>query len=82
MVVRDILSIYVSSLFNTAGTSVVSPILFIYIISVASSTVASFVITIHAYGRVIAEIPVGITVEYRSSPNYAPVLTYEIIRFS
>ena len=60
-VVMDVLSIYVPSFFNTVGMSIVSPILPIYAKSFqVSFAVASLAITIYAFGRLAADIPVGI----------------------
>ena len=63
-VVMDVLSIYVPSFFNTVGMSIVSPILPIYAKSFeVSFAVASLAITIYAFGRFVADIPVGIAAD-------------------
>jgi multidrug resistance protein len=59
--IMDVLSIYVPSFFNTVGMSIVSPILPVYAKSFnVSFGVASLAITIYAFGRFLADIPVGI----------------------
>jgi len=63
-VAMDVLSIYVPSFFNTVGMSIVSPILPIYAKSFeVSFAVASLAITIYAFGRLAADIPVGIVAD-------------------
>ena len=63
-VAMDVLSIYVPSFFNTVGMSIVSPILPIYAKSFeVSFAVASLAITIYAFGRFVADIPVGIAAD-------------------
>jgi DHA1 family multidrug resistance protein-like MFS transporter len=59
-VMRDVLSIYIPSFFNTIGMSIVSPILPIYSKSFGVSyAVASLAISVYALGRLLADIPVG-----------------------
>jgi multidrug resistance protein len=63
-VVIDVLSIYIPSFFNTVGMSIVSPILPIYAKSFeVSFAVASLAITIYAFGRFVADIPVGVAAD-------------------
>jgi DHA1 family multidrug resistance protein-like MFS transporter len=60
-VLMDVLSIYVPSFFNTVGMSIVSPVLPVYAKSFdVSFALASLAITIHAFGRFLADVPVGI----------------------
>ena len=63
-VMMDVLSIYIPSFFNTVGMSIVSPILPIYAKSFeVSFAVASLAITVYAFGRLLADIPVGIVAD-------------------
>jgi len=60
-VIRDVLSIYIPSFFNTVGMSIVSPVLPVYAKSFGVSfALASLAITIYAFGRFVADIPAGI----------------------
>jgi multidrug resistance protein len=63
-VAMDVLSIYVPSFFNSVGMSIVSPILPIYAKSFeVSFAIASLAITVYAFGRFIADIPVGVAAD-------------------
>jgi len=57
----DVLSIYVPSFFIMLGMSIVSPILPIYARSFdVSYTLASLAISAYAFGRLLADVPVGV----------------------
>ena len=61
LAVMDVLSIYVPSFFIMLGMSIVSPILPLYAESFdVSYTLASLAISAYAFGRFLADIPVGI----------------------
>jgi len=63
-VIRDVLSIYIPSFFNTVGMSIVSPVLPVYAKSFGVSfALASLAITIYALGRFITDIPAGIAAD-------------------
>ena len=62
--IKDVLNIYISSFFNMIGMSIVSPILPIYSISFGVSyAVASLAISAYAFGRLMADIPVGVAAD-------------------
>jgi DHA1 family multidrug resistance protein-like MFS transporter len=63
-VMRDVLSIYIPSFFNMIGMSIVSPILSIYSKSFGVSyAVASLAISMNAFGRFVADVPVGVAAD-------------------
>jgi len=63
-VMMDVLSIYIPSFFNMIGMSIVSPILPIYSRSFGVSyAVASLAISMYAFGRFLADVPVGIAAD-------------------
>jgi len=63
-VMRDVLSIYIPSFFNMIGMSIVSPILSIYSKSFGVSyAVASLAISMNAFGRFLADVPVGVAAD-------------------
>ncbi len=60
-VIRDILSIYVPAFFLNLGMSIVSPILPNYARTFdVSYTIATLAVSMHAIGRLIADLPVGV----------------------
>jgi multidrug resistance protein len=62
--IKDVLNIYIPSFFNMIGVSIVSPILPIYSISFGVSyAVASLAISAYAFGRLMADIPVGVAAD-------------------
>jgi len=62
--VLDVLSIYVPSFFNMLGMAIVSPILPIFALSFdVSFALASLAISMYAFGRFLADIPVGMTAD-------------------
>jgi len=63
-VTRDVFSIYVPSFFNAIGMSIVGPIIPLYSRSFGVSyAVASLAISVYAFGRFLADIPVGIAAD-------------------
>ena len=63
-VIRDVFSIYVPSFFNAIGMSIVGPIIPLYSRSFGVSyAVASLAISVYAFGRFLADIPVGIAAD-------------------
>jgi MFS family permease len=60
----NVLSIYIPSFFNMVGISIVSPILSIYSKSFGVSyAVASLAISVYAFGRFLADVPVGVAAD-------------------
>ena len=61
---QDVLSIYVPSFFIFLGMSIVSPILPLYAKTFdVSFTLVSLAISMYAFGRFLADLPVGVVAD-------------------